>query len=1046
MVWTLQSAQKAAGITPTKPASQSGGMVTQSPARSNTWTLQSAQQAIQQAPKKITTGQTITKQPVSVQKTAEKQNLIDKVGKKYIATFEDVAKKLPEFHFADKENFYTPVGFAAHLAQGTLNTPKEAMRGAVHYKETVQNKTITPKSAAGDIAAMLQLPLLFVGGGEAKSIAETAGKGTLKTFGMAFGKSTGIGAAFGTLTGLQSGRDIQDTKEYVKNLLTNIGIGAVSAGLLHGVTDVAVPLAKGLPHQAGAVFLKMTGKTPKIEGFHLDPKAAQSMVITNGLDKTPAGKAIMKEAIAAEQAGEHVSVMVDKNGKYELPTGEKVNITTEPIYDPKQVRAAKNRTPEHVVQSSEKSTRAPMEDIISVKNESEASLANSDKYMNDALKGEGVARKPITGVKLKNGKYVVTDGNATFQTLKKNGYTDIPMEVTDAEPHLTDEAVLKLINEKVNQPEKPVSFTGNTEEDAQALIKTATKYNQLFKNKVDEVAKDIGAKVMHGSIKKVERVIEKAKNDYGGDVSRVQDTNRSTIVIDDPKKYQEYLNAIKKKFDVIREKNTLSNEGGYKSGLINVKFDNGLTAEIQLVTPEYLKAKKELGGHELYNMVRVKMSGWEEAEKKMNNLYAEAERSLSERLNASSSTSEPSANALTGGKGLPEDVSPKTSFEASSRSTLTSTSSTSKNRGNGLATGETPFKQSIAQEEGKSNNQSVRRVLNTKETQYLQDIIDTKLNHARQVSGNEGEYIKNINELYKDITDKAGNDKVVLSSLRTQLQKEIDGIVGKTGNYKADYATFQEMLKQDDEIGRMLNVLDDKVKALDDKLLTAKEVMQPKPEVTKQEKTGGNSTGNFETAGTGKLKESRHFKRLTQYLEENDPATYDKVKDDPKLLYNTVNQKYDFENAAKIVEENPQKAYNIAKGIEKAPAGQRWESVNVVLADRALEEGNIPLWKDLEKNLTYGLTREGQGIVTVKGRFDLNSPHNFVKQVLDTRLARIGKTVTDSIDTSVEQLKSAKAKGLAKIDQAVEKAYNFTKKERAKIDFAQSLLDQLTCK
>lgn len=221
---------------------------------------------------------------------------------------------------------------------------------------------------------------------------------------------------------------------------------------------------------------------------------------------------------------------------------------------------------------------------------------------------------------------------------------------------------------------------------------------------------------------------------------------------------------------------------------------------------------------------------------------------------------------------------------------------------------------------------------------------------------------------------------------------------------------------------------------------------------TERVKTSTPASKASEPVGTGAPKESRAYKRLVEHLAATDPETYEKIKDDPKLLYNKVNQKYDFENAANIVAKDPQKAYNIAKQYEAAPQGQRWESVNIVLADRALQDKNYGLWKDLEQSRSLAQTRAGQGIVAERGRFNDNSPHAFVQRLLDARMRKLGgeTELTKAIDMTKKFVgkatSSAKERAVAKIDAAVERARQFTKKERAKIDFAQKLLDDLTCK
>jgi len=228
---------------------------------------------------------------------------------------------------------FTPIGFAAHFAQGLLNTPAEAAKGAVSLGEHIGAGNSTPQQVAGDVAAAAQLPLLFLGGGEVKSIA-SATESTLQTVAKALGKGVKIGAGFGALSGLQSGKNITNTSDYLKNMLTNIGIGAATGGALEGVSHVVVPLAKGLSSKLGAVFVKNVGKTPTVEHMQLAPEIAQNTVINHDLEKTPAGKEILKTSVAAQQQNAHVGITPVKEGGVALPDGQKVEVNVVKPYDP----------------------------------------------------------------------------------------------------------------------------------------------------------------------------------------------------------------------------------------------------------------------------------------------------------------------------------------------------------------------------------------------------------------------------------------------------------------------------------------------------------------------------------------------------------------------------------------------------------------------------------------------------------------------------------------------------------------------------------------
>jgi hypothetical protein len=218
------------------------------------------------------------------------------------------------------------------------------------------------------------------------------------------------------------------------------------------------------------------------------------------------------------------------------------------------------------------------------------------------------------------------------------------------------------------------------------------------------------------------------------------------------------------------------------------------------------------------------------------------------------------------------------------------------------------------------------------------------------------------------------------------------------------------------------------------------------------EESPNNSHAAQEPVGTGNPRESAAYKHFVEDLAARDPELYEKIKDDPKLLYNKVNQEYNFEKAMEFVQKNPQKAYDVSKGYTAPPEGLRINDVAIVLADRARSEKNLGLMVDLQRSMSLRATRAGQEIVALRGRFTDTSPQAYVQKLLDMRLKKLGgeSGITKTIDMAAKKLgkdlNTAKSNAIAKIDRVVEKAQQFTKKERSKIDFAQKLLDELTCK
>lgn len=167
------------------------------------------------------------------------------------------------------------------------------------------------------------------------------------------------------------------------------------------------------------------------------------------------------------------------------------------------------------------------------------------------------------------------------------------------------------------------------------LLDKASNYDQEFKSKVEAIATDLGIEFSHGPVKKPARAAEKVVNDYDAEIGQLRDMNRSVLFVTDPKQIDQLTKAVKKQFQIDRIKDGLTADYvGYKKTMINVELPHGI-GEIQVTTREYWKAKKELGGDELYHQIRIKSSGWEELEKKMNKLYQDAEDSLNARLNSS---------------------------------------------------------------------------------------------------------------------------------------------------------------------------------------------------------------------------------------------------------------------------------------------------------------------------------------------------------------------------------------------------------------------------
>lgn len=116
------------------------------------------------------------------------------------------------------------------------------------------------------------------------------------------------------------------------------------------------------------------------------------------------------------------------------------------------------------------------------------------------------------------------------------------------------------------------------------------------KEEIDTLAKIIateyGGTVAKAPLKSIERAAEKvASADYGGDVSRIKDIARNTIVVDESLIADVTAN-LKAKGASVREISSLADPLGYSGVNTAIKTKSGLTAEIQVNSPEMIYAKE----------------------------------------------------------------------------------------------------------------------------------------------------------------------------------------------------------------------------------------------------------------------------------------------------------------------------------------------------------------------------------------------------------------------------------------------------------------------
>lgn len=166
-------------------------------------------------------------------------------------------------------------------------------------------------------------------------------------------------------------------------------------------------------------------------------------------------------------------------------------------------------------------------------------------------------------------------------------------------------------------------------------------------------------------------------------------------------------------------------------------------------------------------------------------------------------------------------------------------------------------------------------------------------------------------------------------------------------------------------------------------------------------------------------------------------AEHPELKDD--VGYESINLKDQAEKASQLIVKDKQQAYRIAMGAEHS-ADQTSTSVNIALAEQALEEGNHKLYAQLVRSRSLDQTRRGQELVSEKASVTDNSTARYVKELVNSRLEKLGGGYLKGLEKG-----SPKEKALKAIDKEVGKLEEQLKSSKLDVRTALSLLDKMEC-
>ncbi len=175
---------------------------------------------------------------------------------------------------------------------------------------------------------------------------------------------------------------------------------------------------------------------------------------------------------------------------------------------------------------------------------------------------------------------------------------------------------------------------------------------------------------------------------------------------------------------------------------------------------------------------------------------------------------------------------------------------------------------------------------------------------------------------------------------------------------------------------------------------------------------------------------------------------YERVKTehpelDETVKYESIRLKEEAEKATKLIEENPEEAFQKAMGFEESKDVTS-TSINIALTEKALEKGEYKLASQLVKNRSLAQTRRGQEIVSEKASVTDNSAQKYMKELIAARLQKIGKKYLSKFtDRLTKQTPVERA--MKVVSEEVKKARKVIKSRSMDIAEAQKLIDSLAC-
>jgi len=190
--------------------------------------------------------------------------------------------------------------------------------------------------------------------------------------------------------------------------------------------------------------------------------------------------------------------------------------------------------------------------------------------------------------------------------------------------------------------------------------------------------------------------------------------------------------------------------------------------------------------------------------------------------------------------------------------------------------------------------------------------------------------------------------------------------------------------------------------------------------------------------GTGKIKESRLFKRVKEQLGID--------FDGKEVTYTELSLDKQAEAVAELLQNDPEKAVRIARGIDPIPEGMTRNAVEIGLATFAMESGDYTTAGNFYTRASLRSTALGQEIVSLRGQMGVDSPLNAVKSVVSARIEQLAKKYKNVISAlNIPDSSSPTVKIKEYIKSETKKVKTQLTEQQTRIQNAQSIIDSLIC-